>query len=904
MRVLPRLGFILLLLLTATSPALRAAAPLTPQDVTLDFEDLPADTYDGINGSGQNIGLFYALKPAGPDFGPASVIFVSPGYNIDYYPPASGTNVVAPGHDDTNGTIHVAFRAPVSHVKVYYRSGDSISMVAYDASQQQIGTSPGTINTYPSDAAYLEITSDSENILSVDIVGVLDYFILDDFTYTTTDPGLPVSGDPLVETAPAIDNGDGTYTFQAQVLPHGTETTVTWDYGTDAPAYGQTTSPPVDAGSGNGAMYVSTVVSGLEAGALYHFRAVATNGTTTVYGDDRTINAGSGSVPIGPTASDDFVISDGDPVTFNPLDNDDLGSTGSVTVTISTPPSFGQATTDGTNITYTPDGTYQGQDYIVYTITDSMGQFSSATVFISADEMIVSAVEALKGSVPNAGMSGYPVPAGAFWNGFGIPGDDYGVYGIGKWKSPTGSGTGIFSYDGQVLDAYVGGPAPDESGDTSAGATFASFKDPVQSYGYVGFIGKMRVGAAGITRTNAGGVWAGQAGSLVRIAEEGTPAPGTDGAIFKSIASVMMSNTGTIFFTAKLVDGVGDAVKTNDFGIWSRSVCGCGGVELLLRTGETINTSIGSRVVKSFIALAGAARCPGDGRNDGGDVTPALVTFIDGSKSLLNLVEDTSGDPYYFEITLTGGVANSSDGSVWASFGFPAEVDNSGDVVLAGALKAGVGGATKQDSKGIFYYDGSAESIVRAGDSIQGLPGVTYSVFYDPAANNNGDVAWLSKLTGTGITGANNLALFWFDPNSDAPVILARKGDPAPLIDGATILSVTAVALPEFTDIGAPHGPLFVAHLTDGGSISKANDVVLYAVGADGTLTIVARTGDTLTINGTAKTLSKIEALTRVGPSSSQSRTYNTSPTVVYRASFTDRTSAVIRAVMPISIAK
>lgn len=92
---------------------------------------------------------------------------------------------------------------------------------------------------------------------------------------------------PLADTGAAQDVGQTQATLVATVTPRGSATTVRFDLGTAAPAYGlQSTSK--DVGAGTDPVRVEIPVQGLTQNTTYHFRVVATSAGGTVNGADAT----------------------------------------------------------------------------------------------------------------------------------------------------------------------------------------------------------------------------------------------------------------------------------------------------------------------------------------------------------------------------------------------------------------------------------------------------------------------------------------------------------------------------------------------------------------------------------------------------------------------------------------
>lgn len=93
-------------------------------------------------------------------------------------------------------------------------------------------------------------------------------------------------GPPSATTSPAAAVDDVEATLTGSVNPHGLATTYFFNYGTTT-AYGQKTGQ-ASAGSGNVAVPVSALLTGLLPETTYHFQLVAENGSGTATGADQT----------------------------------------------------------------------------------------------------------------------------------------------------------------------------------------------------------------------------------------------------------------------------------------------------------------------------------------------------------------------------------------------------------------------------------------------------------------------------------------------------------------------------------------------------------------------------------------------------------------------------------------
>jgi len=91
---------------------------------------------------------------------------------------------------------------------------------------------------------------------------------------------------PSINSASSANLADTTATLNATVTPNGAATSVYFEYGITA-SFGSTTASQ-GIGSGNSPVSVSANLTGLSAGTLYYYRAVATNSVGSTFGNTLT----------------------------------------------------------------------------------------------------------------------------------------------------------------------------------------------------------------------------------------------------------------------------------------------------------------------------------------------------------------------------------------------------------------------------------------------------------------------------------------------------------------------------------------------------------------------------------------------------------------------------------------
>jgi hypothetical protein len=184
---------------------------------------------------------------------------------------------------------------------------------------------------------------------------------------------------------------------------------------------------------------------------------------------------------------------------------------------------------------------------------------------------------------------------------------------------------------------------------------------------------------------------------------------------------------------------------------------------------------------------------------------------------------------------------------------------------------------------------GSLELVARRGSQAAGTPsGVNYDLFETrlwPLLNDAGQLAFLAGLAGAGVDESNNEGIWLKD--SGNPTLVARRGDSAPGVSGATFSDLHIPGLNTAGQIA------FRADLT-GMEIDVTNDRGIWATDSTGTLRLVARRGDVIEVApGDVRTLSDLDFASASNGSDGRARGFNNLGQLAFWASFTDGSQGV-----------
>jgi len=360
----------------------------------------------------------------------------------------------------------------------------------------------------------------------------------------------------------------------------------------------------------------------------------------------------------------------------------------------------------------------------------------------------------------------------------------------GLWTA-TGTTLSLVAQEG---DQAPGAPPGVQFGFLGDPATVPFGLPAVNDAGQVAVRGYL-VGAA-VTATNAGGIYAGAAGSLAVVAREEDPAPGLAGISIVGFGDPAVDAAGRAAFLARL-QGPGVTAANDAAMLSNRS----GSLEFIEREGDA-HPDLPAGVL--FGEPASQAVVNASGRNvfvnmlQGATVTPD-TTF--------SLWSEGSGQ---LKLVALGGDPAPGTGAGVNFFSFNSQSMNAAGKIATAAFLKGPNVAPSTQFGTWSNVSGPLTKVYRAGDQAPGTdPGVLFAGGGAPNLNAAGTMAFGASLQGFA-TSADNQGI-WLDDGHGSQTLLVRKGDSltvAPgdartisLLDGAAINDLNQVAFrARFTD--------------------------------------------------------------------------------------------------------
>jgi len=560
--------------------------------------------------------------------------------------------------------------------------------------------------------------------------------------------------------------------------------------------------------------------------------------------------------------------------------------------TVALPDYIAEALTNDPNATITQDPPVttlvgEGIVSVTLTVTDSAGNQGTYTFDVT---VLVGGTAVLAQSgvgVPNDANDSR-IPAGSTWGTFGVP--SISMEGmIAGWMAtvktpPRGSFQGLFNgppeapalvlRTGETVTTIIGAPVD--------GVTFKTFREP--AFACEEFAVLATVKGRGVKPQNDTGIWFGDGVSLLEAAREGTLAPGTT-ARFAAFTSLAMPAPGVVFFVAKLA-----APAPRDMSLWLYTPTD--GAQLVLREGDPVDVNGTDVNVKSFKALIDVKGSPGHGRYDAeAAVLDVWLMLADGRTALAGVAPDGSVSLY----ALSGGL-DVNDHAV-ASFGVSSSSGGGVSQVTSLATLAldPVEGITAANNVGVFDHLANgfvAEKGMVAPGAVP--PAAKFKGFLDPVAGTNGEglpvLAFGATLAGAPVKADSGLWAY-VDGSLD---LLAREDAEPPDAAGTKWKAFTSLS------VLAGRGPMFTATLASGTTkVKPSDDAGLWVTNSEGELQLLLREGADL---APGKKLRSFDVLKAIAGSPGQRRAWTTgdaSARVIYRALFTDGTSAIVSTAVP-----
>lgn len=394
----------------------------------------------------------------------------------------------------------------------------------------------------------------------------------------------------------------------------------------------------------------------------------------------------------------------------------------------------------------------------------------------------------------------------------------------------------------------------------------------------------------------------GNGGNTIVAREGHTAVPGYAGAKWAAIGSGHASNeNGAVAFIGTATGG--DATLANDQGLWAGTP---GNIQLVAREGMAAVGASGTATVFSTtsgqpiygkainasgqVAFGASLSGPGIGAGTGND--RAIYVWSPGGGGSLALAVQI------------GNVApDTTPTTVFSVIDDVPSFNNAGQVAFRGIVADD--DLDPNNHYGVWAgAPGDVRLIYRANDFTP-IPGVQFrtSTPY-PRIGNGGDVAFKTVIVGAaaGVNSSNNEVL-WLS-TGDGIELVARKGSPAP----GTSAGVNFSAIDDSFTVNGLGQVAFTGTLT-GAGVVPANDRGLWA-GVPGNVQLIAREGAVIDLDPTAgellKTILSINFASGYTGSinDSASAGLNDAGQLVWRAQFTDFTTAILLTTLPAEVAE
>ncbi len=256
-------------------------------------------------------------------------------------------------------------------------------------------------------------------------------------------------------------------------------------------------------------------------------------------------------------------------------------------------------------------------------------------------------------------------------------------------------------------------------------------------------------------------------------------------------------------------------------------------------------------------------------------------------------------------VVLTGSAAPGLPGATFKALGNPTinNLDQTAfQATLTGSASSGI---TTSNNSGIWAGNpaGGLALIAQTGTPAPDYTGLssvgTFSTLSDPVYADDNAVAFLGTLAVSGTVTTSNKTGIWAT-TSGTLALVARTGDNAPDVTGTA--SASGPVFSVLTQFVLPDqgGVIILATLKTGtGGVTTTNNTGIWAVGTNGLLTQIIRTGNALTVNGTVKIISGLAIFNAPAASTGQTRHFNNPGDLTFKATFTDGSTSIVQSMFP-----
>jgi len=359
------------------------------------------------------------------------------------------------------------------------------------------------------------------------------------------------------------------------------------------------------------------------------------------------------------------------------------------------------------------------------------------------------------------------------------------------------------------------------------GVMFEAFNRPViNEDGAVAFAAEYVLNFGGVSAANDRALWSDRGGMLMQEAREGQQAPGLPNMVTFNTFDFppILNRSGNLAIEAN-VKGPG-ITTDNDEAIFSDAIGNALGL-VAIEGAQAPGVGVGithSGITNVHFNDAGRVMFSGQLKGSGVDFTnnTAIWSGFNAPGSYSLVVRENNQAP-----DLPAGVLLATTSTIQPVLG--------GDDLCAFRFALSGTGVTTDNDNCIFSGPISSLAATREGTAAPGVPGAMLGNYLTPAINIDGEIAFITFLSGLGIDTSNDRALYSSGQTGNLELI-ARDGDPSPLAD--TLFET--LQSPIISDDGTT---AFIATLA-GADVGAENDDVVCA-DHGGTLAIVAREGET-----------------------------------------------------------